>query len=95
MFSQFLVTIGLIVEKWQQFFENQDGGGHHLELWLRRFFDVTDVFKIKVAVFLLNLVTIGQMVKKRQPFFEFKTAATALLNFYKYIFPTTLIMFQI
>jgi len=44
MFSQILVMIGLIVKKWQQFFEIQDGGGRHLELWLSRFFDATDVF---------------------------------------------------
>jgi len=37
MFSQILVTIGQIVKKWQQFFENQDGGGRHLELWLFKF----------------------------------------------------------
>jgi len=44
MFPQILVTIGRIVEKWQQFFEIQDVGGRNLELWLRRFFDVTGVF---------------------------------------------------
>jgi len=44
MFPEMLVTIGQIVKKWQQFFEIQDGGGHHLELWLLRFVDVTDVF---------------------------------------------------
>jgi len=43
MFSQILVKIGLIVKKWQQFFEIQDGGGRHLELWSRRFFGVTNV----------------------------------------------------
>jgi len=32
------VTIGQIVKKWQQFFEIQDGGDRHLELWLRRYF---------------------------------------------------------
>jgi len=30
--------------KWQQFFENLDGSGSYLELWLLRFFDVTNVF---------------------------------------------------
>jgi len=44
MFSQILVKIGQIVKKGQQFFTIQDGIGRHLELWLRRFFEVTDVF---------------------------------------------------
>jgi len=40
-----LVKIGQIVRKWQQLFEIQDESGHLLDLWLRRFFDVTaDVF---------------------------------------------------
>jgi len=44
MFPLSLVKIGQIVKKYQQLFEIQDGGGRHLELWLRRlFFDVTDV----------------------------------------------------
>jgi len=50
--------------------EIQDGGGRHFELWLLRFFDVADVFEIKVAIFLLTLVMIGQIVKKWQLFFE-------------------------
>jgi len=36
LFSQILATIGQILKKWQQFFEIQDGGGRHLELWLLR-----------------------------------------------------------
>jgi len=68
VFKIFL-KIGQIVKKWQQFFEIQDGGGRHLELWSYRFFDVTDVFWIKVAIFPLNLAMIGQIVKKWQPFF--------------------------
>jgi len=44
--------IGKIVKKWQPFFEIEDGGGHHLELWLLRFFDVSDVFLIKVPIFI-------------------------------------------
>jgi len=43
MFSHILVTIGQIIEKWQKFFEIQNGVRRHLELWLRRFFDVTHV----------------------------------------------------
>jgi len=35
--------ISQIVKKWQTFSEIEDSGGRHLELWLRRFFDVTDV----------------------------------------------------
>jgi len=31
MFPLFLVTIGQILKKWQQFFEMQDGGSRHLE----------------------------------------------------------------
>jgi len=31
MFSLILVTIGQILNKWQQFFEIQDGGSRHLE----------------------------------------------------------------
>jgi len=31
LISQMLVTIGQIVEKWQQSFEIQDGGSRHLE----------------------------------------------------------------
>jgi len=38
MFPLSLVKIGQIVYKWQQLFEIQDGGGRHLELWLRIFF---------------------------------------------------------
>jgi len=64
MSSHILVTIGQIVKEWQQFFEIQDGGGRHLELWLVRFFDVTDVIYIKLAIFLLNLAMIGQIVKR-------------------------------
>jgi len=44
MFPLILVTIGQIVKQWLLFFEIQDGGGRHLELWLRRFFDVTKIF---------------------------------------------------
>jgi len=62
MFSQIFVKIGQIVKNWQQFFEIQDGGGRHHELWLRRFFDFTDVFRIKVSIFPLNLAMIGQIV---------------------------------
>jgi len=62
------VTIGQLVTKWQQFSEIQDGDGHHLELWLLRFFDVTEVFKSKVAIFLLNLAMIGQIVKNGNRF---------------------------
>jgi len=42
MFSQILVTIGQILEKWQQFFESHLGR-RHLEIWLRRFFNITGV----------------------------------------------------
>jgi len=35
---------GQIVNKWQLFFEIQDGGGRHLEVWLLRFYNVADVF---------------------------------------------------
>jgi len=70
MFSQMLVKIDQIVNKWQQFFEIHDGGGRHLELWLRRFFDVTDVFWIKVAISPVNLAMIGQIVTEWQPFFK-------------------------
>jgi len=44
MFQLSLVKIGQIVKTWQPFCEIQDGGGRHLELWLRRFFDLIDVF---------------------------------------------------
>jgi len=40
-------------KEWKPFFEIQNGGGRHLEIWLPRFFDVTDVVKIKV----LNIPT--------------------------------------
>jgi len=53
--------------KWQQFFKIQDGGDRHLELWLRRFFDVTNVFYIEAAIFPLNLAMIGQIVTKWRP----------------------------
>jgi len=43
MFALILVTIGQLVKNWQQFLAIQDGGGRHLELWLLRFVDVTDV----------------------------------------------------
>jgi len=43
MFSQSLVKIGQIVKKWQQFFEIHDSGGRHLDLWLGKFVDVTNV----------------------------------------------------
>jgi len=39
-----VVTFGQIVEKWQQFFEIQDGGRRQLELQLIRFVDVAGVF---------------------------------------------------
>ena len=29
-----LVRIGEVIKKWQQFFENQDGGSRHLIFWL-------------------------------------------------------------
>jgi len=64
MFPLSLVKIGQIVKTWQQFFEIQDGGDRHLELLLCRFFDVTNVFRIKVAIFPLNLAMIGQIVTK-------------------------------
>jgi len=57
-----------------QFFEIQNGDGRHLELWLLRCFDVTSVFQIKVAIFILNLAMIGQIVKKS------KLAAAAILK---------------
>jgi len=34
MFSLMLVTIGQILEKWQQFFEIKDGGSRHLEKYI-------------------------------------------------------------
>jgi len=34
IFTLILVTIGQIVKKWQQFFEIQDGGSHHLEKYI-------------------------------------------------------------
>jgi len=39
-----LLKIGQMVNKWQLFFEIQDGGGPHLELWLLRFVNVAYVF---------------------------------------------------
>jgi len=52
--------IGQLVNKWQLLFEIQDGGGRNIELWLLRFFNIADVFYIKVAIFLLNLMMIGR-----------------------------------
>jgi len=76
------VTIGEIVKKWQKFFEIQDDGGRHLELWLLRLFDVTYVFEIKAVIFLLNLAMIGQIVKKRQQFFEIQDGGSHHLEKY-------------
>jgi len=69
MFPLSLVKIGQIVKKWQPCFEIQDGSGRHLDLWLLRFFDVTDVFLIEV-IFLLNLMMIDQYIMKWQQFFR-------------------------
>jgi len=62
MFSQILVTIGQIVEKWQQLFEIQDGGGRHLKLLQICISDVIDMFQIKVPMFPLILVMMGQIL---------------------------------
>jgi len=70
MFPLSYVKIDQIVQKWQPCFEIQDGGGRHIELRILRFFENTDVFKIKVAIFLLNLAMIGQIVNKWQLFLE-------------------------
>jgi len=44
MLPLILVMMGQIVKKCQQFYDIQDGGDRHLELWLLSFFDITDVF---------------------------------------------------
>jgi len=80
MFSQILVTIGQLVNKLQQFFEIQYGGGRHLELCLRRLFEIPDVFVIKVAILLLNLVMFGRIVKKWQPFYEIQDGGDRYLE---------------
>jgi len=95
MFPKILVTIGQIVNKWQQFFEFQDGGGRHLQLCLRRFFDVTDVFLIKVALFSLNLAMIGQIVTKWQPFFKIQEGGDRHLEFSKICIFDVIDMFKI
>jgi len=47
--------------------------------------DVTDVFKMKVAIYLLNLAMIGQIVKKWQPFFEIENGGDRHLDFCNWI----------
>jgi len=63
---------------------------NYLKLWLLRFLVVTYVFKINVAIVLLNLAMIGRIVKKWQPHFsKLKMAATAILNCCNYAFQTS------
>jgi len=56
------------VMKWQQFFEFQDGGDHHLEFLKICIFDVIDMFQIQGLLFPLILVVIGQIVKNGSSF---------------------------
>jgi len=97
MFPLILVTIGQIVKKWQQFFEIQDRGGRHLELWLLGFFDVADVFLIKVAIFPLNLAMIDQILNKfdTKLFFEIQDGGNRLLEFLQLCISDVIDMFQI
>jgi len=86
-----LAIIGQIINKWQLFFEIQDGGGPHLEFWLLRFFDVA---YFKVAILLLTLVMIGQIVKKWQPFFEIQDGGDPI-SILKLFISDVIYMFQI
>jgi len=63
----------------QQFYEIQD---RHLELWLLGLFHVTDVFQIKVEIFLLNLAMLGQMVKTWHPFLEIRDGGRRHLEYW-------------
>jgi len=74
--------VTIIVKKWQQFLEIQGGDGHHLELWLLKFFDVIGLFKIKVLVFLLNLAMIGLILSKWQLFIEIQDGSRHHLEKY-------------
>jgi len=61
--------IGQILNKWQLFFEIQDGGNRHLEYFQICISNVIDMFQIEVSMFSQILVTIGKIVKKVQQFF--------------------------
>jgi len=76
-----LAKIDQIVKKWQPCFEIQNGGGRHVELRLLRFFNVTDLFQIKVAIFLLNLAMTGHIVNKWQLFLEIQDGGDRHLEF--------------
>jgi len=66
-----------------------------LESWLLRFFDVADVFLIKLTIFLLTLVMIGQMVKKWQPFFDIQDGGDRHLEFLQICISDDIDIFQI
>ena len=76
-----LVEIGSIVEKWQPFFEIQDGGRRHSHLRKICIFDVTVVFRVKFATFPPNLVKIGPIVMKWQQFFEIQDGGRRHFDF--------------
>ena len=68
-----LVRIGLIIKKWQQFFEIQDGGSRHVRLRLLCAFRYHSyvVNQIRVVTFAQKfLVKFGQIVKSWHQFFE-------------------------
>jgi len=72
--------IDQIVNKWQLFFEIQDGGSRHLEFYQICISDVINMFQIVVPMFSQILVTIGQIVMNWQQFSKSKMAAAAILN---------------
>jgi len=77
-----LVMIGQIVNKWQPFFEIQDGSDRYLEFFQICISDDIEMFKIEVPMFLLILVTMGQIVKKWHQFLEIQNCSSHHLEKY-------------
>jgi len=81
--------------KWQQFFEIQDSGNHHVEFMKLYISYSVDVFQIEVPVFPLIFMTIVQIVKKWQLFFEIQDGGNRHLQFQQQCISYVIDMFHI
>ena len=76
------MRIGSIVEKWQQHFELQDGGGRHLEVSEICIFDLTVAFYVRFSTFPPNLVRTRPIVNEWLQIFEIQDSGGSHLEKY-------------